>query len=407
MEHIKPQESIILNVLSATVDFSTCESIGMSQRVDGTGQRTLAVVTKSDRSPDGLLEKVTTDEVGIGLGYVCVRNRINDETYDEARIQEANLFETHPLLSKIDKSLVGIDVLADKLVHIQTVIISKCLPKIVKKIQEKLNDLVLEYDKLPNNNVTSISQAMAAFFRVVVSLKEALQKSLVRGEFDEQDLENKQVSCNARLVEMLDKFSKELQTSVKFSENFLVEEIRILEETNSIRLPGSVGQPVFLYLLKIKVNSIAELPINFVNKVWAYLESVCFKILVDNCGKYPQLLPSLRKALLNLMTKMKNKFIERVVDLIESEKITDYTCDPQFMASWSSLMANNREQFATAMCIRSELINIVGYGRINVKHLFDVPSTIRDQAFDLKMKLTAYWTIVLKRIVDNYWSLYV
>jgi len=31
MEYIRPEESIILNVLSATVDFSTCESIRMSQ----------------------------------------------------------------------------------------------------------------------------------------------------------------------------------------------------------------------------------------------------------------------------------------------------------------------------------------------------------------------------------------
>ncbi|KAL8264303.1 hypothetical protein R6Q59_022433 [Mikania micrantha] len=45
----------------------------------------LAIVTKCDRSPDGLLEKVTTNDVNIGLGYICVRNRINDETYEEAR----------------------------------------------------------------------------------------------------------------------------------------------------------------------------------------------------------------------------------------------------------------------------------------------------------------------------------
>lgn len=74
------------------------------------------------------------------------------------------------MLSKIDKSMVGIDVLADKLVQIQSVIISKCLPKIVIKIQEKLNDLVLEYKKLPNNDITSISQAMSALFRVVLSV---------------------------------------------------------------------------------------------------------------------------------------------------------------------------------------------------------------------------------------------
>ncbi|KAJ6704449.1 DYNAMIN-RELATED PROTEIN [Salix viminalis] len=114
MEYIKPEESIILNVLSATVDFTTCESIRMSQKMDKNGGRTLAVVTKADRAPEGLLEKVMADDVNIGLGYVCVRNRIGDESYKEARKAEADLFETHPLLSKIDKSMVGIPVLAQK-----------------------------------------------------------------------------------------------------------------------------------------------------------------------------------------------------------------------------------------------------------------------------------------------------
>ncbi|KAG8374967.1 hypothetical protein BUALT_Bualt10G0050700 [Buddleja alternifolia] len=63
MEFIKPEESIILNVLSASVDFTTCESIRMFQRVDKTGQRTFAVVTKADKSPTGLLEKVTADDM--------------------------------------------------------------------------------------------------------------------------------------------------------------------------------------------------------------------------------------------------------------------------------------------------------------------------------------------------------
>ncbi|XP_020974507.1 putative dynamin-related protein 4A isoform X1 [Arachis ipaensis] len=57
MEYIRPEESIILNVLSATVDFTTCESIRMSQSVDKTSLRTLAVVIKVDKSPEGLLEK--------------------------------------------------------------------------------------------------------------------------------------------------------------------------------------------------------------------------------------------------------------------------------------------------------------------------------------------------------------
>ncbi|KAL9860571.1 Dynamin-related protein 4C [Arabidopsis thaliana] len=108
MKYIEPQESIILNVLSATVDFTTCESIRMSRQVDKTGERTLAVVTKADMAPEGLLQKVTADDVSIGLGYICVRNRIGEETYEEARVQEDLLFRTHPLLSLIDGDIVGI-----------------------------------------------------------------------------------------------------------------------------------------------------------------------------------------------------------------------------------------------------------------------------------------------------------
>ncbi|KAD4178901.1 hypothetical protein E3N88_27492 [Mikania micrantha] len=396
MEHIKPEESIILNVLSATVDFPTCESIRMSRRVDTTGQRTLAVVTKSDRSPDGLLEKVTS--VNIGLGYVCVRNRINDETYEEARIQETKLFETHHLLSMIDKSMVGIPVLANKLVQIQSVIISKCLPDIVTKINVRLNDLILELNKLPQN-LTSIPEAMTAFTRIIGSLKETLQKILIRGELDD-DLENKQMCCNARLAEMVDEFSKELDTNVNFSENFLVEEMRVLEEANGIQLPHFLPHYVFLYLLQRKVSSISDLPVSFVHKVCGYLESICVKVLIDHCGSYPQLISSMRKAAQIVMAKMKNKFLKRVVEMIEMEKNTGYTCDHDFIVSWNKLKSSNHDQLSQAMSNRSKTINIKGFGSVKVKHLFDVPTNVLDQAFDLKMRMTAYWNIVLKRMVD-------
>ncbi|KAI3755859.1 hypothetical protein L1987_55668 [Smallanthus sonchifolius] len=396
MEYIKPDESIILNVLSASVDFTTCESICMSRRVDSTGQRTLAVVTKCDRSPDGLLEKVTTNDVNIGLGYICVRNRINDETYEEARNQEATLFETHPLLSKIEKSMVGIPILAHRLVQIQSVIISKCLPDIVKKINERLNTSVLDCNKLPRN-LTSIPDAMVAFMQTVGSLKETLQKILIQGEFDEYE-NDKQMHCNARLAEMVDQFSKDLQSRVKFSESFLVEEMQVFEEASGIRLPGFLPHPLFLSLLKRKVNSVSDSPICFVNQVWDYLEIVCARVLIDRCGNYPQLLPSMRKATQHVMKKMKTKFVKRVQEMIEMEQISDFTCDPDYITSYNKLMGN-RDQFLKSVCNSNKTIDMEGYV-INIKHLNGVPSNLRDQAFDLKMRMAAYWKIVLKRMVD-------
>ncbi|KAJ4783446.1 Interferon-induced GTP-binding protein Mx1 [Rhynchospora pubera] len=168
MEYIAPKESIILNVLSATVDFPTCESIRMSREVDQLGERTLAVVTKSDKAPEGLLEKVTADDVHIGLGYLCVRNRVGDETYEEARDEEERLFKSHSLLSQIDKSMTGIPVLAERLTQIQASIIAKCLPDIVKKIDEKLNQSVSELNSMPQN-LSTVADALPALQRCLTS----------------------------------------------------------------------------------------------------------------------------------------------------------------------------------------------------------------------------------------------
>ncbi|KAK2977187.1 hypothetical protein RJ640_008812 [Escallonia rubra] len=272
VEYIKPEESIILNVLSSTVDFPTCESIRMSQRVDRLGQRTLAVVTKADKAPEGLREKVTADDVNIGLGYVCVRNRIGDESYEEARLEEARLFEVHPLLSKIDKSMVGIPVLAQRLVQIQASIISKCLPEIVQKIVGKLNAYVSELNKLPQK-LSSTAEAMIAFMRIFGLSKKSLKKVLLKGEFDDYR-DDEDMHGTARLAEILNNYSDQLQKSA--------------------------------------LNVISATPVQFVENVWSYIEKVVITVLKHHSENYPQLNLSTRRAAQNLIASMKEKSIDRV-----------------------------------------------------------------------------------------------
>ncbi|CAI8592687.1 unnamed protein product [Vicia faba] len=158
MEYITPEESIMLNVLSDTIDFTICESIRMSQSVDKTGFE------------------------NFGLGYICVRNRIGDESYEEARNEEHKLFESHSLLSKIDKSIVGFLVLAQKLVHVQAMIISKTLSEITKKINEKLNNNLKELENFPAN-LSSLTDAMSVFMRIVALSRDSLRNILLIGDF--------------------------------------------------------------------------------------------------------------------------------------------------------------------------------------------------------------------------------
>ncbi|KAF2288340.1 hypothetical protein GH714_006884 [Hevea brasiliensis] len=375
MEYIRPEESIILNVLSATVDFSTCESIRMSQQVDKNGKRTLAVVTKSDKAPEGLLEKVTADDVNIGLGYVCVRNRIGDESYEEARKEEAKLFNTHPLLSRINKSMVGIPVLAQKLTQIQASIIARCLPGIVRKIDEKLNASILELNRIPKT-LSSSAEAMTAFMGIFGSAKETLRKILIRGD----ELHNCRESDPRR--------------------NFLMEEIHVLQESRGIELPNFLPRSAFLTILKAKVEGISSVPVNFIEKVWNYIENVLVSVLTRHSENYHQLHLSTRRAGHNLISKMKEQSISWVTEIVQMEKVTDYTCNPEYMSEWKKLM-DKENTFRNILENRMSKGVIEGIGEVEVGNLSAYNQNVLHEAFDLKMRVTAYWNIVLRRLVDS------
>ncbi|KAI3848349.1 hypothetical protein MKW98_005729 [Papaver atlanticum] len=387
MEYIKPKESIILNVLSATVDFPTCESIRMSQKVDKTGERTLAVVTKVDKSPEGLLEKVTADDVNIGLGYVCVRNRIGDETYEEARIEEATLFRSHPLLSKIDKSIVGVPVMAQNLVQIQATSISNCLPDIVKKINEKLNQNAAELNNMPRN-LSSIADAVTAFMRVLGSAKETPRKILITGEFNEFP-DDANMHCTARLSEMLDSYAADLESKSPWNNNkdsFLTEEVKVLGETKGIGLSNFLPRTAFLTILQRRVEVIAETPVQFAQKVWNYVEDVFVRVLVMKSESYPQLQSFTRWAVHN--------------EIVEMEKMADYSCSPDYISIWTRLMLQ-QQQFKDVMNDGSKpkKMHFEMLGDVKFGHLKD--TQIVQQAFDIKMRLMSYWKIVLRRLVTN------
>ncbi|KAJ6878011.1 hypothetical protein NC651_030681 [Populus alba x Populus x berolinensis] len=376
MKYISPAESVILNVLSASVDFSTCESIMMSQKVDKNGERTLAVVTKVDKSPEGLLEKVTRNDVNVGLGYVCVRNRIGNESYEDARKEEAALFATHQRLSMIDKSTVGI----------QAIIIAKCLPDIVRKIDEK--------------KLLSVAEVMAAFTDIIGSSQESLRKILVRGEIDEYPRE-KVIHGTARLAEMLDQFSTDLHNCSDHTKNFMMNEIEVLEETKGIQLPNILPHAAILTILQQKVEEeISELPKRFVEKVWTYIDGVVISVLDRHSENYHQLKLFIRRAAHELVDKMKDRSIDWVAEIVQMEKETDYTCNPEYMKEWNKLIAQQQAVIDNITKFGYSKVTIDGSREVVVGDLRSHMHVLF-QAFDLKMRMIAYWKIVLMRLVDN------
>lgn len=208
VEYIKLEENLILNVISATADFLTCESITMSHKFDKKGERTINVFAKADEASEDLMTIVSTN---IGPDYVCVRNRLSGETYETSRTKESNLFKSHHLLSKIDKTMVGTHVLAQKLLRNQLAIISKRLYGIVRKINEELNMCVLKQNKL-QQHFTTISEAIPIFIQVIKMSMKSFSKIAISFEFDDFPDET-QMHCSTRLLEMLQLFTNSLRTT--------------------------------------------------------------------------------------------------------------------------------------------------------------------------------------------------
>ncbi|CAL9238060.1 unnamed protein product [Arabidopsis halleri] len=330
MKYIEPQESIILNVLSATVDFTTCESIRMSRQVDKTGERTLAAVTKADKPPEGLpAESNCRRYVSIRLGYVCVRNRIGEETYQKARREEEILFSTYPLLSMIDDEIVGIPVLANRLIQIQASMITLCLPEIERKINEKMEISVLELNKLP---------------MIMASTEEALMA----------------------LMDIIDN----LQTQPEDLTEFLMDEIKILDECKCVGLPNFLPRSAFMAILSQHVDRIHAKPVKFIKEIWDYIEVVLSSVITKYSDNFPQIQSSIKRAGRNLITKMKEQSVERVMEILGMEKITDYTCNPEYMTSWTQ-KTGEQESFINAVLKDGNKpeYSLTGFEDVKISHL--------------------------------------
>ena len=151
--YMEPKESIILNVVSATADFSTSASLQFSREVDPEGCRTLLCVTKIDQHREkGLAEKILQAAQEMGLSYenVCaVRNRSQEENdaslpLGEARMLERKCLERATELTDIGELYgicLGVADMSRRLVEIIYSRLKETLPQTEKDIENMLEEL--------------------------------------------------------------------------------------------------------------------------------------------------------------------------------------------------------------------------------------------------------------------------
>ncbi|CAH8388332.1 unnamed protein product [Eruca vesicaria subsp. sativa] len=146
--------------------------------------------------------------------------------------------------------------------------------------------------------------------------------------------------CSARLADMLIKFSTDLQAQFFVGgPEFLMDEIKVLEECKCIGLPNFIPRSAFAAILSKCVDAIHAKPVEFMREVWDYVEAVLLSVITKYSENFPQIQPSIQRACRRLISKIKEQSVTRVIEMVEIDKMTDYTCNPEYTTVCTQMVA--------------------------------------------------------------------
>ncbi|CAI7836092.1 unnamed protein product [Closterium sp. NIES-53] len=409
MHYITPKESVILNVLAAEVDFTTCESIVMSQEVDEDGDRTLAVVTKVDRAPDGLYEKIQGDSVRIGLGYVCVRNKTDaDASHEDARRAEEAFFNNHPELCQIEAHSRGIPALAQRLTEIQAKRVADSIPRIRQAIQKALAAKESELQTIPFA-ATSNAAALGVISSTIQKRRD-MMSGVISGRYGPFQGDD-EMHYAARLHEKFNDFEAKMR---KVLPNFLGKDYterckEALKEVAGVSLPNMLDQAMVKQLVQEVVDSIEGPCLLLVNDCFAYATEVQQAVASHVCGMYPGLNNVVHLQGLNVLREAKESASRFVQDMLTKEKRIIFTINHYYMDTVSKIHV----KIADFKKVQSSTPNPT-FGQLQVH---PVPPSVGDfasstaslanlisnddqAARDLQINMFSYAKVMHKRLCD-------
>ncbi|CAI7924733.1 unnamed protein product [Closterium sp. NIES-54] len=378
MNYITPKESVILNVLAAEVDFSTCESIVMSQE---------------------------SNSVRIGLGYVCVQNKTDaDATHDDARRAEAVFFNTHPELSQIESHSLGIPALAERLTEIQAKRVADSIPRIRQAIQKALAAKESELQTIPLA-ATSTAAALGVISSAIQQRRD-MMSGVISGRYGSFQ-SDEEMHYAARLHERFNKFEAEMRGALP---NFLGKEYterckEALKEVAGISLPNMLDQAVVRQLVQEVVESIEGLCLLLVNDCFAYATEVQQAVASRACGIYPGLNNVVHLQGLNAVREAKESANRFVQDTLKKERKVIFTLNHYYMDTVSKIhvkMVDYREARAyhQAQVQAAPSVPSVEDFASSTASLTNLISNDDQAARDLQINMFSYAKVMHKRLCD-------
>ncbi|KAJ6028530.1 hypothetical protein N7540_004106 [Penicillium herquei] len=158
-QYVSQQNCIVLITQSMTDDASNSSAGRLVRDVSGAKERTLGVMTKPDRletsqsNYNQWIEMLEGKKFEFGLGWYIVKNNPDPEVNHATARQEEEIFFGNSFWAGVMASYqerFGVRKLVTTLSHFLRLQIQKCLPSIIKQIEEKARRIDNELTSLPD-----------------------------------------------------------------------------------------------------------------------------------------------------------------------------------------------------------------------------------------------------------------
>lgn len=243
IKYIKNPRTIILAIISATIDVESDMGLGLIKTYDPEFKRTIGVITKVDMLKDSNVEQYLSGNISrnlrLGYGYYCVRNRSSEEiktmSVKDGYLMEQKFFsETEPYKSSEHISRTGSINLGNKLSEILLAHLRECLPTVMEEIKNEDKKISAQLDEIGRDYPISEETKCGVLNTLISNFNQEYNEAInQRGSVH---------NTGAKIAESFNKFDQNMEKLDPFTSTIFSDIVinNIVCEYNGIHMPDMV-----------------------------------------------------------------------------------------------------------------------------------------------------------------------
>ncbi|KAI0105277.1 dynamin family protein [Nemania sp. FL0031] len=434
--------SIILAVVSAKNDFANQIVLKLARSTDPEGKRTMGVITKPDTLVDGsgseamYVSLAQNREVEFDLGWHVLRNldseKVDGSSLLRRRNEEEDAFFSESVWSKLPSTMLGVKELRTKLSEVLLEQIATELPSLITEIDDKLKECTDKLDGLGEPRATAHEQK---FHLINISQRfQSLVKDATTGTYTDSFFEkaDTDLGYKQRLRAVIQNLNRDFAKKMKESgharkilssnksmaeqgsitrDAFIVEVQELMRQTRGRELPGRFNSLIVTDLFHEQSKPWKNIVISHVDSCWTATKR-CLKLAVTSIAGEPVGSRLFQIVVDPALEELRGEVISKANELVDSQMLCHpVTYNEQYLEAVHEINDQRRREFCLGVVEKffgSVTTSTYLYGNsydlnnlVNLLSKRMEPDDERFAASEAADCMEAYYTVALKRIIDN------